>query len=117
MQQVTLKIPKPPSTNNLFVNSPQTRGRFPSPEYKAWRIAAAQAVSAQRPPTFRGPVSVALAIEHGNRADLDNLAKAPLDLMVELRVIRGDGPKIVREVSIRQTADPDTSLTITEAAA
>jgi Holliday junction resolvase RusA-like endonuclease len=50
----------------------------------------------------RGPVAIALTVEEGaTRADLDNLAKAPIDLLCELQLIEGDHPAVIRELTLR----------------
>lgn len=111
-RSVQLSLPKPPSTNNLFVNS-EGRGRFLSGEYKAWRIAASSKVRQQRPMFFRGPVTLSMVVEEGNRCDLDNLMKAPIDLLVELGIIEDDGPKIVKQITLRHGAVTGALMTIT----
>jgi Holliday junction resolvase RusA-like endonuclease len=112
-RSVQLSLPKPPSVNNLFVNHPHGRGRFPSGEYKAWRIEASSKVRLQRPMFFRGPVTLSLVVEEGNRCDLDNLMKAPIDLLVELGIIEGDGPGIVKQITLRHGAVTGALMTIT----
>lgn len=84
----TVTMPPPPSVNNLFKNAGR-KGRVPTPAYEDWKRHAGWQVKAQRPAPVYGPVSV--TIEHGKRrADLDNLNKAPLDLLVSLGVIDDD---------------------------
>jgi len=112
-RSVTLSIPKPPSTNNLFINRPDGKGRWPSSEYTAWRKDASKRVRLQRPVFFRGPVTLLLVIDEKNRCDRDNLIKAPLDLIVELGIIEGDGPNIVKEITIRSGAVAGALITIT----
>jgi Holliday junction resolvase RusA-like endonuclease len=113
---LTLALPKPPSVNNLFLNIPG-RGRAPSGEYKAWKAEAGAMVRLQGPTPMRGPVSILLVIDEGNRCDRDNLMKAPLDLLVELGIIEGDGPGIVKEITIRSGEVDGALVTITQWAA
>jgi crossover junction endodeoxyribonuclease RusA len=83
-------LPFPVSTNNLFAGKGR---RFPSKRYKAWREEAAWALASQRPlPSFSEPVEVTLSIGRPDRRtrDLDNLLKAPLDLLVEFGVLADD---------------------------
>ncbi len=90
-----LILPMPPSVNNLFMNI--KRGRAITPEYKAWRTLAGLKLKSQHPKPVKGRVALHYLIGKG-RADLDNIAKAPTDLLVEYGVIEGDGPGIVREL-------------------
>lgn len=94
MRKVTVTMPAPPSVNNLFKNAGR-KGRVPTPGYDDWKRRAGWEVKAQRPECVRGPVAV--TIVHGKRrADLDNLNKAPLDLLVSLGLI--DDDSFVREL-------------------
>lgn len=88
IRAVTVEMPSPPSVNNLFKNAGR-KGRVPTPAYEDWKRHAGWQVRSQRPASLHGPVSV--TIVHGKRrADLDNLNKAPLDLLVNLGVIDDD---------------------------
>jgi len=112
-RSVSLSLPKPPSVNNLFLNLPG-RGRVLTSQYKAWKIEASSKVRAQRPLFFRGPVTLCIVIEDGNRCDLDNLAKAPIDLIVGLGIIESDGPNIVKQITLRHGSVTGALVTITE---
>ncbi len=90
MSYCCLMLPFPVSTNNLFAGRTK---RFPSRRYRAWREEAGLALAAQRPlPSFSEPVEVTLSIGKPDRRkrDLDNLFKAPLDLLVEFGVLADD---------------------------
>ncbi len=90
MPHCCLLIPFPPSTNNLFAGKTK---RFPSRRYKAWREEAVRIVVAQRPlPSFNAPVAITLSIGRPDKRkrDLDNLFKAPLDLLVEAGILADD---------------------------
>ena len=92
-------ISVPPALNNLFFNIPGG-GRAKTQGYKAWRRAAGFEVLAQRQPALKGPVEVAITIEDGaSKADIDGLLKGPIDLLVEMRLIDGDGPTVLRRVT------------------
>lgn len=92
-------ISVPPALNNLFVNIPGG-GRATSQRYKAWRTAAGFEVMAQRPVGLRGPVEVTVTIEDGaSKADVDGLLKGPIDLLVYMSLIEGDGPKVLRKAT------------------
>jgi crossover junction endodeoxyribonuclease RusA len=85
----TLTIPAPPSVNNLFSNS--VRGRFKTPKYKAWLQEAGWRLREQTPDRVPGRVVVMIGVERTNlRADLDNQAKAVLDLLTAHHVIDDD---------------------------
>ena len=98
---ILCKLPVPPAANNLFFTD-AAGGRTRSARYRAWRNAAGWQVRLQNPRRVRGPVAISLTIEDGgSRADLDNLAKAPIDLLCELQLIEGDHRDVVREVHLR----------------
>jgi crossover junction endodeoxyribonuclease RusA len=89
----TLTIPAPPSVNNLFSNS--VRGRFKTPKYKAWLQEAGwrirEQMAADGCDRVPGRVVVMIGVERTNlRADLDNQAKAVLDLLTAHHVIDDD---------------------------
>jgi Holliday junction resolvase RusA-like endonuclease len=94
------KLPMPPAANNLFFNA-QGGGRGRSTRYRAWRAAAGWQARLQNPVRVRGPVSISITVEEGaSRADLDNLAKAPIDLLCDLQLIEGDHREVIREVHL-----------------
>jgi Holliday junction resolvase RusA-like endonuclease len=71
----------PPSLNNAFVNG--KTGRFKSAAYKAWRTLALIELRQQPSWHVRGAVNVRLVFNRAKtRADLDNLIKASLDILV-----------------------------------
>jgi len=95
---IVLDLPFPPSVNNLFANG--AKGRYPTQQYRDWQTSAGWKIQADKPGRFPGPVKIILLFEekHGRR-DLDNLSKAPLDLLVKHNVIDGDHRTVVREIN------------------
>ncbi len=85
-----LRLSFPPSTNNLFKNG--SKGRFRSPEYDAWIIEAGLRIRRQRPEPIAGPFRCELVFDRPDerRRDLDNLAKAVLDVLVKTQVVADD---------------------------
>lgn len=83
-------IPRPPSVNNLFANVPG-KGRVKSANYKAWITEAGLRLNQQtaNAPMISGPVKVCMILDKG-RADIDNLCKPVLDLLVKHRLIHDD---------------------------
>ena len=100
MQPATLVIPMPPSANRLWRSD---RGRRPhkSAGYTAWFKEAGWALKAQAPlPRFKGDVTATLSLgPRRTNADLDNRAKAVLDLLAEHDVIEND--KHVTDLRLR----------------
>lgn len=92
----TLKLPAPPSVNNLFSNGKGGHtGRFKTPAYKAWIAEASWMVREQMVAEDCNPVMgrtvIMIGVERSSlRSDLDNQAKAILDLLVTTRVIEDD---------------------------
>lgn len=80
----------PPSANNLFVNV-RGRGRVRSERYRTWLSAAGWDVLRAKAKRNDGPVRVTILVRKGNRrADVDNRAKACLDLLVKQGVLIDD---------------------------
>jgi Holliday junction resolvase RusA-like endonuclease len=93
MTYACLFLPWPPTVNNLFVNNPRTRGRFPSKAYKAWQEDAGKALLKQAPlPEFKGPVSITFTLGRPDkrRRDAFNYIKAPEDLLVKHGILEDD---------------------------
>jgi Holliday junction resolvase RusA-like endonuclease len=87
--RLSVTIPRPPSVNNLFAN--KKGGRFKTPHYKAWIQEAGIRLNQQTvdAPMISGPIKVLIILDKG-RADLDNLCKPLLDLLVSHRLIHDD---------------------------
>lgn len=95
---VILRLPVPPSVNNLFVNS--RKGRHPAPWYVAWKRAAGQELIVQRPSRFEGQVEVIITIQEPTKPrDLDNAQKALFDLLVTHQVLPTDDSTCVRKIT------------------
>jgi Holliday junction resolvase RusA-like endonuclease len=94
-----IRLPFPPSTNNLFVNV-SGRGRAPSREYEQWKANAGWELKAQRPQLFPVRAIVLIDLDDSRKGDADNRAKPVLDLLVEYGVLAGDSKKHVKRVSI-----------------
>jgi Holliday junction resolvase RusA-like endonuclease len=83
-----LVLPIPPSTNNLYLNA--RRGRVIAPDYRQWKATAGKALTAAKVAPVHGNVDVSIQVPRNNRRDVDNYAKAVLDLLVSHRVIDDD---------------------------
>lgn len=94
-------LPIPPSLNNSYVNA-SNGGRFKSNRLTKWARACGWQIKEQRQRSVKGPVDITYTFEDGgSKADLGNLEKAATDLLVELRLIEGDDPKIVRSIRLQ----------------
>ena len=90
MTACAIHIPLPPSLNNIFFNKPHG-GRAKTTDYKNWLDQTAWEIRAQRPPVFKGDVSVDLLIERPNgSSDIDNRIKGVLDALQRAGVIEND---------------------------
>jgi Holliday junction resolvase RusA-like endonuclease len=99
-EPVIVRLPYPPSVNNLFCNIPGG-GRAVTERYKMWREMAARAVSPARA-RISGPVEIAMTFEKKpGRHDLDNLPKAVLDLLSYHRVIDDDDAKTLKKLTLQ----------------
>lgn len=90
-------LPKPPSVNAMYGQAPGHR-RYMMPEYKAWLATVDELLKKVELPIYKGEVWVSITIEDVGTGDLDNRAKALLDLLVKKSVIVDDSRKYVRGV-------------------
>lgn len=86
-----MTIPLPPSTNNLFVNK-ATGGRVKSKYYRDWHRKAGWALAAQRGkwPPVTGKWGLKIRLPHHYAPDIDNSAKAVIDLIVVMKLAPDD---------------------------
>lgn len=81
----------PPSLNNAFINLPKGKGRTKSPEYRQWINGAQRDLRKQEGWHVPGHVAIKLAFRRGGTgADLDNLIKPCLDILVSTGRITDD---------------------------
>lgn len=86
---IAITLPLPPSTNNLFSNG--MRGRYPTEKYKQWRMAAGRVLQEQTAgQIILGPWSCSISVPPKMRGDIDNRAKAILDLLVSHGIVGDD---------------------------
>lgn len=105
-----VRLPVPPSTNNLFANG--KRGRYLTDAYDAWRTEAGLKLNLARPIPF-GAIKVAVSLfvpRKPKSRDIDNFCKAPLDLLVKHRVINDD--KQVERLTVERHDDADLILSV-----
>jgi len=91
---INIDLPFPPSLNNLFVNVPG-RGRVTSKRYASWKRVAQTEILAQRGgmavSRMGGPIDMTITLQRrGRRMDIDNAAKAVIDVLVSMAVIDDD---------------------------
>ena len=105
LPQMSIHLPFPPSANRLFTNR-HRGGRVRPREYNCWIETAGRELMAQRPKRHEGPVSIAIVASppHARKRDLDNLLKAPLDLLVSHAVIVDDSADYLKSLSITALA-------------
>jgi crossover junction endodeoxyribonuclease RusA len=99
-----VRLPWPPSLNNLFATVGRRRVR--SARYEAWLAEAGAVLVRQRPARIEGPFTAELTFTPPDRRlrDLDGLAKAPLDLLVKHGVVADDS--LARELYLRWSGAP-----------
>jgi crossover junction endodeoxyribonuclease RusA len=83
-------LPFPPSVNNLFLNV--RRGRVKTPQYRAWIEEAGLLLNQQHVPRYEGKVFITFRVNRPDKRkrDLDNICKAPIDLLVASKIIEDD---------------------------
>jgi crossover junction endodeoxyribonuclease RusA len=109
MTGITLNLPVAPSTNNLFLNV-AGRGRVKSPKYRAWIEEAGYVLNGYQHTPIHGPVHVTICIPDKTRGDLDNRAKATLDLLVSRGLIEDD--KHIRSLHLIRDAGEDMRVDV-----
>lgn len=90
--KTVLRLPFPPSVNNLYVNG--NRGRFTSERYELWRVEALAMFLQQPARLHRHTQPVAVVYTFGQpdkrRRDVFNLEKAVSDFLVKHGVLADD---------------------------
>jgi Holliday junction resolvase RusA-like endonuclease len=93
----TVTLPLPPSVNGLYANV-RGKGRVPTKRYRMWKNLAGWDLKFSGLWAVRGPVKITIAVPTKAPADVDNYAKALLDILVTHQRI--DDDKHVQSVSI-----------------
>ena len=98
-----LVLPKPPSTNTLYINLPK-RGRAKTERYRTWIRAAEAELWTQPKWTVTGPCILDLTVEKrgATKEDISNRIKSVEDFLVEQGFISDD--RNVDEVRARWAA-------------
>lgn len=104
----------PPSLNNLFLNV--KKGRIKSPEYASWQVRAVLQLRKQAAWHVPGKIRVRLSFgRRDTRADLDNLIKPVLDLLMAAGRI-ADDRNVVEIAAAFETGVTGTRIEISDAA-
>lgn len=94
LAQIVLRVPVPPSANNLFTNAETGRAagisRVKGKKYRSWLSEAGWEVKRQSPPFFALPVAVVIEVDLPRQRDMDNAIKPLLDLLVYVSVLQDD---------------------------
>lgn len=109
---IVLRLPVPPSVNNLFATNKRTGGRYKAPNYRRWQAQADLWFITQKAgmKPVRGPYSAEIKVPESTRADLDNLQKPILDYLV--RVCLTDDDRNCQRVSIERAAVDCCEITV-----
>lgn len=104
-------LPFPPSVNGTFRKH---NGSHLSEKYRQWRDLAGMRLAVYGPLRITGQVAldIAYCAPDRRKRDIDNLLKAPLDLLVKQGVIEDDNNRVVREIRARWV-DEGGPVTIT----
>ena len=99
MTRITL--PFPPTLNNCFENI--RGGRRITQRYREWINEAFWMIKSQKPSKHEDEVSISIGFvaPDKRKRDLDNLIKPVLDILVKGQVIKDDGSKYVRRVTVQ----------------
>lgn len=107
-QTVSLRLPIPPSTNQLWRHGRKRGTSYRSPEYVRW-IANANILAAMQNKLYGVPtdmpVEISLTVHEGRGwrggRDLDNVLKAVLDWLAHHRYIVTDNWKSVQKIMVK----------------
>lgn len=106
IEPFTLRLPLPPSVNALYRNV-RGVGRVRATGYRRWIISAGAYGITQKPPGgfphFARDFEVVVLIPAKTRGDVDNRAKATLDLLTAWQIISDD--RHAQAVTIRRVLD------------
>lgn len=110
----SLFLPWPPSTNRLW--RAVGRGRaVKALNYRLWQKEAGAAVMMQRPVPIACPVAVTIRLTPPNKReyDIDNRVKALLDLIVSHGLIKSDGNRTLKSLTvIESSAEPGVIMEV-----
>jgi Holliday junction resolvase RusA-like endonuclease len=101
----------PPSANALTFNKAEG-GRAHTAKYTKWIRDARWALLAQRARPVAGLVRITIEVSRSSGADLDNIAKPAIDLLVAHGILEDDRQAFVDEVRLKW-ADDVEALRIT----
>lgn len=104
----------PPSVNELTFNKSEKQGggRAHTERYTKWIRDARWCLLAQRARPVGGLVRITIEVSRTSGADLDNIAKPAIDILVAHGIIEDDRQKFVDEVKLKW-ADDVEALRIT----
>jgi Holliday junction resolvase RusA-like endonuclease len=108
-------IPLPPSVNNLYFNLSRG-GRAKTERYRNWIASARWSLLAQKARPIVGQVRLTILVNHKSRADLENHAKATIDLLVAHGILEDDCKKFVRGISLEWSPEVEGVRVIIEPA-
>jgi Holliday junction resolvase RusA-like endonuclease len=97
---IELRLPFPPSVNELYFNPKNWRGRVSTSEYLDWQDRAGWELKSQRPRRMKDRCVITIDLDDKRRGDAANREKAVVDLLVTHGVIEDDSKKHVKRVSI-----------------
>lgn len=113
MTYAVYSLPVPPSTNNLFASAPG-RGRVKTPHYTRWLTQAGWLIKLAKQPKIEGAYKLRITVPQKTRADLDNMIKPLVDVLVSMGATSDD--KHLRSISIRREEAEKAALVIVEPA-
>jgi hypothetical protein len=98
---LVLNLPPPISVNRTRKIDWRNHKRYTT--WKAWAGKLFLEQGGNRAnPQIKGPYAVVIVIDpHHSHCDLDNTAKAVIDFLVSMKLVEGDGPKYLHEITVR----------------
>lgn len=95
---IEIRLPFPPSVNELYFNPKNWRGRVCTPTYEDWKDQAGWELKAQRPPKIKNRCIITIELDDTRNGDAANREKAVTDLLVAHGILVDDSKKYVKGI-------------------
>ena len=89
-QKLSIALPLPPSYNNAYSTDWKTKRRFVTPKYQAWKEEVLWKLKKTRSKFAQCSIQLFYFFPDLRRRDLGSFAKAPIDCLVEAKIIDDD---------------------------
>jgi Holliday junction resolvase RusA-like endonuclease len=112
-QWVSLQMPPPISTNELFIafNKGGKSVRVRSFKYQKWSREALAMIEEQNPARVEGPFGLRILLSNKCRMDISNTIKAYEDALVQAGIC--DDDRYCQRIEVAKVSDQNTTIQVT----